>query len=285
MYIVSFDINFIENAILLSKRLNIQFVQEMNPQPNDIIIIFGASLCADILVEIQKKMNIEYIIIQSAQYYGKEFDNKYYLELLNNNVALDWSKENIKRIKKHIPQLTFYSLFFYEFFICPELPDSRPIDFYFNGEYSLERDLILKDFKFKNSEYNIVIDLSNNKNQQEVNETLKKVKYVINLPLVKDSVLNTHYINKALFMGCNVVSLPGIDADINNLYQNYIYIVPRLCDFTLLLEQEPKKSILHLIETYGIYQTEYTIKGLLYAEKKLKEKIKNKQLLNDNSPI
>ena len=55
MYIVSFDINFIENAILLSKRLNIQFVQEMNPQPNDIIIIFGASLCADILVEIQKK--------------------------------------------------------------------------------------------------------------------------------------------------------------------------------------------------------------------------------------
>jgi hypothetical protein len=137
----------------------------------------------------------------------------------------------------------------------------------------------------ENIEYNIVIDLSNNKNQQEVNETLKKVKYVINLPLVKDSVLNTHYINKALFMGCNVVSVPGIDIDINNLYQNYIYLVPRLCDFTLLLEQEPKKSILDLIETYGVYQIEDSIKGILYAEKKLKEKFKYEELLNDNSPI
>jgi len=132
MYIVSFDKIFIENAILLSKRLNIEFIQEMNAQPNDIIIVFGAYVCADILVELQKKINIEYIIIQSSQYYGKEFDNKYYIELLHNNVALDWSKENIKRIKKHIPQLPFYSLFFYEFFICHDLTDSRPIDFYFN---------------------------------------------------------------------------------------------------------------------------------------------------------
>ena len=43
MYIVSFDKIFIENAILLSKRLNIEFIQEMNAQPNDIIIVFGVS--------------------------------------------------------------------------------------------------------------------------------------------------------------------------------------------------------------------------------------------------
>jgi len=285
MYIVSFDITFIENAVLLAKRLNIEFVQEMNPQPKDIVIVFGAYACPDVLVELQKKINLEYIIIQTAQYYGKEFDNKYYLELLNNNVALDWSKENIKRIKRHMPNLSFYSLFFYEFFIQNNLPDfeSRHIDFYFNGEYSLERDLILKDFKFKNMEYNIVIDLSNNKNQKEVNDTLQNVKYVINLPTVKYIVLNIHYINKALYMGCNVVSFPGIDVDLHNLYKNYIYIVPRLCDFTLLVEQEPKKPIIDLIETHGVYQIEDMLKGLLYAEKKLKEKIKNKKLLNDNS--
>jgi hypothetical protein len=58
-----------------------------------------------------------------------------------------------------------------------------------------------------------------------------------------------------------------------------------LCDFTLLIEQEPKDNIMKLIEKYSIYQIESNIKGIFYAEKKLKEKIKNKQSLNDNSSV
>lgn len=288
MYIVCFDHIFSENAILLSKRLNVEIVQQMNPQNNDIIIVFGACKVADVLVQIQGQLNVEYIIVQSSQFYSKDFDNKYYLDLLYNNSIIDWSKENIIRLKKNIPQLQVFSLYYYDFFVQNDLPDfdSRSIDFYFSGEYSKEREIILTDFKLKNSSYNIEIDLSNSiTNNMEYNEKLKNVKYVINLPLFKEEVLNTQLINKALYMGCNVVSLPSIDLELNDLYKNYIYIVPRLCDFTLLIEQEPRNNIIKLIENYGIYQIENNIKGLFYAEKKLKEKIKNKKLLNDNSPV
>jgi hypothetical protein len=288
MYIVCFDPIFSENAILLSKRLNIELIQQMTPQDNDIIIIFGAYKVADVLVQIQEKINVEYLIVQSSQYYSKDFDNKYYVELLHNNSIIDWSKENIIRLKKNIPQLQVFSLYYYDYFVQNELPEfnNRTIDFYFSGEYSKERELILTDFKLKNASYNVEIDLSNSiTNTLEHNEKLKNVKYLINLPLFKDEALNTHNINKALYMGCNVVSLPSVDVELNDLYKNYIYIVPRLCDFTLLIEQEPKDNIMKLIEKYSIYQIESNIKGIFYAEKKLKEKIKNKQSLNDNSSV
>jgi len=288
MYIVCFDPIFSENAILLSKRLNIELIQQMTPQDNDIIIIFGAYKVADVLVQIQEKINVEYLIVQSSQYYSKDFDNKYYVDLLHNNSIIDWSKENIIRLKKNIPQLQVFSLYYYDYFVQNELPEfnNRTIDFYFSGEYSKERELILTDFKLKNASYNVEIDLSNSiTNTLEHNEKLKNVKYLINLPLFKDEALNTHDINKALYMGCNVVSLPSVDVELNDLYKNYIYIVPRLCDFTLLIEQEPKDNIMKLIEKYSIYQIESNIKGIFYAEKKLKEKIKNKQSLNDNSSV
>jgi hypothetical protein len=288
MYIVCFDPIFSENAILLSKRLNIELIQQMTPQDNDIIIIFGAYKVADVLVQIQEKINVEYLIVQSSQYYSKDFDNKYYVELLHNNSIIDWSKENIIRLKKNIPQLQVFSLYYHDYFVQNELPEfnNRTIDFYFSGEYSKERELILTDFKLKNASYNVEIDLSNSiTNTLEHNEKLKNVKYLINLPLFKDEALNTHNINKALYMGCNVVSLPSVDVELNDLYKNYIYIVPRLCDFTLLIEQEPKDNIMKLIEKYSIYQIESNIKGIFYAEKKLKEKIKNKQSLNDNSSV
>ena len=176
MYIVCFDPIFSENAILLSKRLNVEIVQQMNPQNNDIIIVFGACKVADVLVQIQGQLNVEYIIVQSSQFYSKDFDNKYYLDLLYNNSIIDWSKENIIRLKKNIPQLQVFSLYYYDFFVQNDLPDfdSRTIDFYFSGEYSKEREIILTDFKLKNSSYNIEIDLSNSiTNNMEYNEKLK----------------------------------------------------------------------------------------------------------------
>ena len=160
MYIVCFDPIFSENAILLSKRLNIEVVQQMNPQDSDIIIIFGAYKVADVLIQIQENLNVEYIIMQTSQYYSKDFDNKYYLNLLHDNAIIDWSKENIIRLKKNIPQLQVFSLYYYDNFVQTELPDfnNRSIDFYFSGEYSKERELVLTDFKLKNSSYNIEFD-------------------------------------------------------------------------------------------------------------------------------
>jgi hypothetical protein len=58
-----------------------------------------------------------------------------------------------------------------------------------------------------------------------------------------------------------------------------------LADFSLLLEQEPKKPLMKLIEEYGALQIQSNLTALIYAEKKLNEKLKNKELTNGNPSI
>jgi hypothetical protein len=288
MYIVSFNAMYAENSIILANRLGIKFVQDMNPKQNDIIIVFGAKECADKLLMIQQQLNVEYIIIQTEQFYGKGFDNKYYLDLVQKNSVLDWSKENVKKLKKYLPNTPFYSLYFYDYLINNDLPhfNTRPIDFFFYGSENKEIEKTLKDFKMSNLDYNVEYDLSNNyNNAQALTEKLKQVKYVINLPYCKESVLDTHKINKALYMGCQVISLLSSDIDLNDIYKDYVYFVSRLNDFSLLLENEPKKTVLQLIEQYGALQIQNNINGINYAEKKLNEKLKLKELTNGNPPI
>ena len=162
MYIVSFNAMYAENSIILANRLGIQFVQDMNPKQNDIIIVFGAKECADKLLMIQQQLNVEYIIIQTEQFYGKGFDNKYYLDLVQKNSVLDWSKENVKKLKKFLPNTPFYSLYFYDYLINNDLPhfNTRPIDFFFYGSENKEIEKTLKDFKMSNLDYNVEYDLT-----------------------------------------------------------------------------------------------------------------------------
>jgi len=265
---------FNENANTLSQRLSIPFVQEMKPKPNDIIIVFGAQECADKLLAIQAVIPIQYILIQSEQYKSKIFDNKFYLQLLQNNSALDYSKENVKRLKTHIPT-PFYSIYFYEFFQT-EVPsfEERPIDFFFCGSKNPEREKMLLEFKNSHSDSLFEIDFSYSyTNPLELNEKLKKVKYVINIPFYKDNALETHRINRALSMGCQVISIPSYDKEMNSKYEPYVHMVPVLTDFSLLLEQETKKTYVQMMEEFGIYQIQSNLNGIRLAEKKLNEKL------------
>ena len=290
MYIVSFHSIFNENANILAHRLGVPFIQNMNVKPMDIIIVFGAHECADQLLDLQNKLNIEYIIIQTEQYNSKVFDNKYYFELLTRNSALDWSKENIRRLKKQFPT-PFYGVYYYDCFMPDATPEfsSRPIDFFFCGSKNAERELILNEVKEKNPDCNIEIDLSYSyTNPLELNEKLKKVKYVINLPFYRDNSLETQRIHKALSLGCSVVSLPSSDRDMNDQYKDFVYFVPRLVDFSLLIEKPPKKTYIQLVEQFGAYQIQSNIEGLKYAEKKLNEKLEKKKLTqngNGDPPI
>lgn len=288
MYVASFHSIFSENALILSKRLNIEFKQEFTPANDDIVIVFGAHEVADKLVAIQAQFTVKYIIIQTEQFYGKAFDNKYYLELLENNAALDWSKENIKRIKKQMPNTKFYGLYFYDCFIQEELPafDSRPIDFFFCGSKNPMRETALNNFKIDNEDYNIEIDYSYSYvNQGDLTEKLKQVKYVINIPFYKDNVLETQRINKALSMGCRVISLPSIDNHLNQLYKDFVYFVPTLSDFSLLFELDAKKTHLNMIESFGAYNIQTCLNGILTAEKKLKELMPKNEIVNGDSQV
>ena len=273
MYIVSFHLIFNENANALAQRLGVPFVQEMKPKPKDVIIVFGAHECADKLVAVQSSIPVHYIIIQSEQFHAKAFDNKFYLQLLKTNAILDFSKENIRRMKQHINTQVF-SLYFYDF-IQTDTPafEERSIDFFFCGAPSPDRIKALNEYKTLNPDYTYEFDFSYNYvNPLLLTEKLKQVKYVLNVPFYKENSLETHRINRAISLGCQVVSLPSSDKEMNDKYEPYIYIVPKLTDFSLLLEVEPKRNYLQMMEDFGIYQIQSNISGIRHAEKKLNEK-------------
>jgi len=277
MYIVSFHKIFNENAAILAQRLGVPFIQEMRVKHKDVIIVFGAHECADQLINLQKSANIAFIIMQTEQYNSKQFDNKYYVELLQNkmNASLDWSKENIRRLKKHF-STPCYSIYFYDFFSMETLPDfnTRPVDFFFCGAPNKEREMILNDFKNKNTDYNVEFDFKYTYlNPLDLSEKLKSVKYVLNLPFYKENALETQRINRALSLGCQVVSLPSFDQDMNEQYSDFVYFVPRLTDFSLLIEKEPKKTYIELMKQFGAFQIQSNVEGIRLAEKKLNEKL------------
>lgn len=267
MYIISFNQIFSENANILAKRLNINFVTEFNPVDNDLIIVFGSHEQAITLALIQKKIKCKYIIIQSEQYESNVFDNKYYIEILKNNYIMDWSKYNIELMKKHM-DIKVYSLYYYDYFLYEETKKERPIDFFFCGAYSVEREQSLNLFKKLNPNYIIEYDFSGNYiNQAKLNEKLLNVKYVINIPYYKNNSLETHRINKALSLGCQVISIPSKDLYLNEKYKDYVHFVKELCDFCPLLENQNKKNYKEFTVEYIENQVLHNLNAFIQIEK------------------
>jgi hypothetical protein len=268
MYIVSFHSIFNENAILLSKRLNVPFITDLNPQDGDLIIVFGAHEQADKLCYLQEFKKIHYILIQTEQFVSTVFDNKFYMELIEKHSILDFSRFNVEQLKPKIDCKVF-SFYFFDFMI-PEIPEweSRPIDFFFCGAYSESRKKQLEEFKKDNPNTTIEFDLSYSYiNPNALMEKLKQVKYVINIPFYDHNSLETHRINRALSVGCEVVSVFSEDKYLNKQYAPYVHFVKELSDFTLLLEREKKNRYIELMEDFGFKVIESNIQGIRHAEK------------------
>jgi len=269
MYVVSFHAIFNENAVLLSQRLGVPFITDLNPKDGDVIVVFGAQDQADKLYYLQEMKKIHYILIQTEQFPSQVFDNKYYMELIQNNSMLNWSRYNVEQLKSKI-QVKVFSFYFFDFMV-PELPawDTRPIDFFFCGADSDVRKKMITDFQAENPSAKIEIDLSYSfTNPNTLVEKLKQVKYVINLPYYENNSLETHRINRALAVGCEVVSLYSKDKYLNKQYAPYIHFVKELTDFTFLLEQEKKGDYHALMEDFGFAAIESNLRGLRHAEKR-----------------
>ncbi len=282
MYIVTFHPIFNENANILSQRLGIPVIQEMTPKQDDIVIVFGAHEQADKLVFIQQALNVKYIIIQSEQFESKVFDNKYYMELIQTNPILDWSKTNVERLKSKI-NVKVYGLYYYDYFLLEQDKtfEEREIDFFFTGAYSKERERMIKEYMENNQNYKYEIDFSYNyKNPIDLSNKLKNVKYVINIPFYKGNVLETHRINKALSLGCEVVSLFSSDPAMNKKYEPYVHFVKDLNDFSLLFELERKSNYVKLMDDFGKRDIETCLKSILHAEKTIIEYRNMKQQMN-----
>jgi hypothetical protein len=269
MYVVSFHQIFNENAMILARRLEVPFIVELTPKTDDVIVIFGAHEKADTLYMIQQNYRISYIIIQTEQVESKQFDNKYYMELIHNNPVIDWSKSNVERIKSKI-NAKVYSLYFYDFFGVDKLPsfESREIDFFFCGAKNPEREAMINQFKLANPNSKFEIDYNYSYvNPFELTKKLLNVKYVINIPYYKNSALETHRINRALSLGCEVISTLSYDDDMNKKYAPYVHFVSRLSEFTTLLEIEPRANYQKLLEDFGTREIENNIRAIQYAEK------------------
>ena len=267
MYIISFHTIFNENANILAKRLNIPYVVNFNPVPNDLIIVFGCHDQATNLYVLQEQIKFKCIIIQSEQYESNVFDNKYYIELLRNNYVLDWSKYNVERFKKQL-DIKVFSFYYYDFYILEN--KNRTIDFFFCGAHSPEREFKLNQFKLQNANMGFTFDFDfsgNHMNFSDLNNKLANVKYVINLPYYKNNSLETHRINKALSAGCQVISVLSSDNYLNEKYKDYVHFVNDLNDFCPLLEMIPKKDYKDMMKTYGESQILNNINAIQYIEK------------------
>lgn len=273
MYVVSFHSIFNENAVLLAQRLKIPYISELNPVDGDVIIVFAAHEQADKLCFIQEVKKIHYIIIQTEQFPSKVFDNKYYMELIQRNSLLDWSRYNVERLKKHI-DIKVFAFYFFEFITPPaDNWEKRPIDFFFCGAPTETRKKILDRFQEDNPGARIEIDLSYAHTSPPVMmEKLRNVKYVINLPFYEDNSLESHRINRALSAGCEVISTYSKDKFLNRNYEPYVHFVKELEDFTFLLEQDRKANYAALMEDFGKKMIESNLRGVQNAAKAWREK-------------
>jgi hypothetical protein len=235
---------------------------------------------------IQAAKKIQYLIIQTEQFPSKVFDNKYYMELIQQNPLLDWSRYNVERLKSKL-DLKIYSLYFYDF-ITREIPEweSRPIDFFFCGASNEERKALLDTFQKENPTARIEIDLSYSfVNPIQLFDKLKQVKYVLNLPYYQEIALETHRINRALSAGCEVVSLYSKDTRLNKQYSPYVHFVHQLSDFTFLLENERKGNYRTLMEDFGNHAIESNLRGILYAVKCLNVNANAKAIVNAKAKV
>ena len=280
MYIVSFKACFNENATILASRLKIPFITDLSPKSDDIMIVFGAFEQADKLVLIQKNIGCSYIIIQSERFESDAFDNKYYVELLESNPILDWSRLNTEKLKSKLNTKVF-SFYFYDFLGNNELPqfESRSIDFFFTGESNDLQNALLEEFKKTNPGTNIEFDTNNSfTNPRDLFEKLKTVKYVIQMP--NKSIPDTYMIHRALSAGCEVISF-DMDASISPKYRSYVHIVNRITDFTLLLEVERRGNYEKFMNEYGLIEIENNLRSIIFAHKTIMESKKPKVDFSD----
>jgi hypothetical protein len=248
--------------------MGIPFVTDLHPEDGDILVVFGAQQQADKLFYLQEIKKIHYILIQTEQYCSEVFDQKYYMELVQNHSLLDFSRFNVEKLKSRI-ECKVFSFYFFDF-VMSDLSDwdSRPIDFFFCGSESEERKKKIDEFKRENPTATFEIDFSYSyANPIAMSEKLKQVKYVLNIPYYEKNSLETHRINRALSAGCEVISVYSNDKYFNKKYSPYVHFVRELTDFTLLLEQERKGDYVALMNDFGFKSIESNVMGIRHAER------------------
>jgi len=234
--IISFSKYFTENASQLSKVLNIPVVYEL--LPNKCYGVFSSHDAAKELLEYQYREKISYIIYQSENIESVFFKNKYYIELLKRNIVLQYSPYTASKCKElYNINCDGYFNFSYETKQPVAKGGGTPlkdIDILFFGCITKKRYDILNEIQ-KRFKLNIVA--TGDAFGEDLEKLLFRSKYIINISAYDNSVLETHRINKALSVGCKVISNYSADEKMNEKYKNHIVFCGRhLEDYILTIQ-------------------------------------------------
>ena len=224
---------FWENAEILAKRLGAEVSLNFSTWPQcpledcregETILFFGSHEQADILSHYQKKLNLNYIILQSENIESSAFcPESGYVSLLKENTVLDWSYSNMERLEKR-HGVHAKGLFSFEFLQDKSVSMDRDIDIFFAGASHENRVNILKRIRDEYPNLNCHFDLVYGLLEPEkISNILRRAKWVLNIPYYDEAPLATHRINKALSSGCGVISPFSCDKKLDNLYSEFVH--------------------------------------------------------------
>jgi len=246
-YIVCCHPIFGENAVCLSKKLDIPIIQKLEPIAGDVYIIFGAHMYAEQLLELQRNVKVGYILLNGEPAGNMYLKQKSYIKLMKSNPVYGYDKPSIDHLKSELG-VNCLSSFYFEFMGVEEDDHERPIDILFVGTKSPERELlgVTLEKMYPSKKIMFVFDDSLLA-PDKMKNALLNAKIVINLGFYKNKSLETHRIHNALSAGCMVVSHNDCHKDLIDYYSEYVTFTENLKEFDYD-SVEPKKPYSNLVK-------------------------------------
>jgi hypothetical protein len=237
-HILNFHAIFSENAFCLSQRLGIDIVYNFAPIDGHTYLLFGAHDQAITLYTLQQEnKKIKYIIINTEPPQSNHLRNKYFIQLMKNNIVFDYHDIS----KQHLGSLGIrvFSNYFPEF-VYNNSEEKRDIDILFVGSRNARREAIFEKLKLKYPEKKIVFEMDwKHSDQTAMKKLLQSAKIVLNIPFYNSGILETHRIHSALACGCEVASLYSGHKETDSFYEPYIHFCHDL--FELFDDKEVPK--------------------------------------------
>ena len=245
-YIVCCHPIFGENALCLSKKLDIPIITKLEAKAGDVYIIFGSHMMSDELLELQRNVKVGYIILNSEPENNMYLRKKSYIQLMKCNPVYGYDKPSIDHLKSEFG-INCLSSFYFEFMGIEDGHD-RPIDIIFIGTKSQERELLDVTLKKKYPSKKIMFVFDDSLiAPDKTKNALMNAKIVINMGFYKNKSLETHRIHNALSAGCMVVSHNDCHPDLIKYYSDYVTFTENLSEFDYN-SVEPKKPYNELVK-------------------------------------
>lgn len=225
MSIITFSKYFIENADQLSRKTGYPVQTQLEAGKH--YIVFSAHDAAPQLLEFQQKYNTSYTIYQSENIESSFFTPDY-IALLKKNIVLQYSPHTAALCKERFGVDTAG----YFNFDYPKMKSihRRTVDLLFFGAMTQKRYDILRDIqnRFPHLKMVFTCDLFG----PQLDDTLLRTRFVINISAYENNALETHRINKALACGCKVITNNSADPKMNDKYKDLVHFCGRtLADY------------------------------------------------------